>query len=94
MLDVRWPIGTLFATLGLLLAGYGLATAGNTEQYARSLSINVNLWWGVVMLVFGVVLLLAAWVGRNTLSRTGTRSPEAEAIEARERRLGLERDAR
>jgi hypothetical protein len=91
MLDVRWPIGTLFATLGLLLTGYGLATAGNTEQYARSLSVNVNLWWGLVMLVFGLVLLLAAWKSGRTLS---ARSPEAEAIEARERRLGLERDPR
>lgn len=94
MLDVRWPIGTLFATLGLLLGGYGLATAGNTEQYARSLSVNVNLWWGLVMLLFGLVLLLAAWVGRRTLPGTRVRSPEAEAIEAREHRLGLERDGR
>jgi hypothetical protein len=92
MLDVRWPIGTLFATLGLLLGGYGLVTAGNSEHYARSLSVNVNLWWGAVMLVFGLVLLLAAWAGRSTLSGTRVRSPEAEAIEAREHRLGLERD--
>jgi hypothetical protein len=46
----------------------------------------------VVMLVFGLVLLLAAWAGRSTLSGTRVRSPEAEAIEAREHRLGLERD--
>jgi hypothetical protein len=94
MLDVRWPIGTLFATLGLLLTGYGLATAADTEQYARSLSVNVNLWWGLVMLVFGVALLLAAWTGGKTLAGRRTRSPEAEATEARERRLGLEGDAR
>jgi hypothetical protein len=94
MLDVRWPIGTLFVALGLLLSGYGLATADNTEQYARSLSVNVNLWWGLVMLVFGLVLLLAARAGAKTLARTRARSPEAEATEARERRLGLERDAR
>ena len=94
MLDVRWPIGTLFAALGLLLTGYGLATAGNTEQYARSLTVNVNLWWGLVMLLFGLVLLLAAWVGRRTLPGARVRSPEAEAVEAREHRLGLERDGR
>ena len=91
MLDVRWPIGALFAILGLLLAGYGVATAANAEQYAQSLSININLWWGLVMLTFGVILLVAAWVGRKTPPR---RSPEADAIEAREHRLGLERDAR
>jgi membrane protein implicated in regulation of membrane protease activity len=94
MLDVRWPIGGLFAVLGLLLAGYGVATAANSEQYAQSLSININLWWGLVMLTFGVILLVAAWVGRKTLAGARTRSPEGEATEARERRLGLERDAR
>jgi hypothetical protein len=78
----------------LLLTGYGLATAGDTEQYARSLSVNVNLWWGLVMLVFGLILLVAAWTGRRTLTGPRTRSPEGEATEAREHRLGLERDGR
>jgi hypothetical protein len=35
-------------------------TAGNVEQYARAGGLNINLWWGAVMLVFGVVLLVAA----------------------------------
>jgi hypothetical protein len=59
-LDVRLPIGGLFTALGLLLAGYGLATAGDAAHYARSLSVNINLWWGLVMLLFGVLLLGAA----------------------------------
>ena len=53
-LDVRVPIGGLFTALGLLLTGYGLATAGDASHYARSLSVNINLWWGLVMLVFGL----------------------------------------
>jgi hypothetical protein len=66
-LDVRLPIGGLFTALGLLLAGYGLATAGDATQYARSLSVNINLWWGLVMLVFGLLLLGAAF-GRRKAS--------------------------
>jgi membrane protein implicated in regulation of membrane protease activity len=90
-LDVRLPIGGLFAVLGLLLGGYGLATAGNTALYARSLSVNVNLWWGLVMLVFGVLLLLAAARGRRTDSvRPAAETPEGRAVEARERQAGLE----
>jgi hypothetical protein len=50
------------------------------------------VWWGLVMLVFGLALLLAAWLGRRTLPRIPVPSPEAAAIEAREHRLGLERD--
>ena len=59
-LDLRLPIGGLFTALGLLLAGYGLATAGDATQHARSLSVNINLWWGLVMLTFGLVLLWGA----------------------------------
>lgn len=66
-LDLRYPIGGLFVTLGLILLGYGLLTAENTEMYARSASTNVNLWWGVVMLVFGLLFLwLAARASRIT----------------------------
>ena len=60
-LDVRLPIGGLFTVVGALLAGYGLRTAGEPALYARSLGINMNLWWGGAMLLFGLVLLGIAW---------------------------------
>jgi hypothetical protein len=46
----------MFTILGLLLAGYGLVS--DKAVYARSLGINVNLWWGLVLLTFGVAMLL------------------------------------
>lgn len=55
-LDIRLPIGLMFTILGLLLAGYGLV--GDKTIYQRALGININLWWGIVMLVFGLVMLL------------------------------------
>jgi hypothetical protein len=55
-LDIRLPIGLLFAGLGGLLAVYGLA--GDPALYGRSLGININLWWGLVMLAFGVIMIL------------------------------------
>ncbi len=67
-LDVRLPIGGLFTALGLLLTGYGLATAGDASHYARSLSVNINLWWGLVMLGFGLTLLAAVWLARRRLA--------------------------
>jgi hypothetical protein len=57
IMDVRVPIGSLFTVLGVIVAIYGLATVGDTQEYARSLAVNVNLWWGIVMLIFGVALL-------------------------------------
>jgi hypothetical protein len=57
-LDIRWPIGTLLLLMGALLAGYGLLA--DRAVYARSLGINVNLWWGVAMLVLGAAFVWGA----------------------------------
>jgi hypothetical protein len=54
--------------------------------------VNVNLWWGAVMLVFGLVLLSAASRARRKASaRPAEETPEGRATEAREHGLGLER---
>ena len=83
-LDIRYPIGGLFAVLGLLLAGYGLATAGDAEAYERSLSVNVNLWWGMVMLLFGAALLWSAWRGwGRATARLAAEDPEGREMLAR-----------
>ena len=61
-LDVRVPVGLMFATMGALLTGYGIA--GDRSIYARSLGINVNLIWGVVLIVTAGCLLALAARGR------------------------------
>lgn len=55
-LDIRLPLGLLFMVCGLLLAGFGLMS--HQELYERSLGININLWWGAVMLLFGGALFV------------------------------------
>ena len=62
--DLRLPIGLMFGVYGLVLTGYGAITSGS-EIYERSLGININLTWGLVMLTFGVAMLLLAWKGRH-----------------------------
>jgi hypothetical protein len=57
-IDLRYPIGLLFGVFGLLLVLYGVL--GGTADYSRSLGINVNLWWGLIMLIFGGVMFFAA----------------------------------
>ncbi|MGC9941971.1 MAG: hypothetical protein ABSE48_09055 [Verrucomicrobiota bacterium] len=62
-LDIRWPIGLMFTLIGVLLTGYGLSrTTISTIQVAGQ-SININLVWGIVLLVFGVAMLLGAIKG-------------------------------
>jgi hypothetical protein len=91
-LDLRYPIGGLFVVLGLILAGYGLATAGDTAMYARATAININLWWGAVMLVTGILFLLLARRGsRLDTMRPAAESPAGRDTERREHDLGLER---
>ena len=57
-LDIRLPLGLLFTIIGVLLAGYGLVA--DASIYERSLGINVNLWWGLAMLLFGAAMLVLA----------------------------------
>jgi uncharacterized membrane protein len=59
-LDIKLPIGLMFTILGLLLTIYGLFTASNAEMYTRSLNVNINLWIGATMLVFGMIMLVFA----------------------------------
>jgi hypothetical protein len=56
--DLRLPIGLIFTLYGAILSLYGLF--GGTEQYGRSLGINVNRNWGLLLLAFGILMLFMA----------------------------------
>lgn len=56
-LDIKIPIGLMFAIFGAILGIYGVATEGNS-MYEISLSVNINLWSGIAMFVFGIAMLL------------------------------------
>jgi hypothetical protein len=58
--DIRLPIGSMFSIFGLMLVLFGLFTNASDTLYTRSLGINVNLWTGLLMLVFGGLMLLFA----------------------------------
>jgi hypothetical protein len=55
-LDIRWPIGIMFSFLGGLMIIEGLILGPSK----KALNINIDLWWGIVLLVFGVLMLLGA----------------------------------
>ena len=64
-LDLRLPIGLYFTLLGIMLGAYGLITGSDAEMYKRSLSLNINLSWGGVLLVFGLAMLIPALIDRK-----------------------------
>jgi hypothetical protein len=72
-LDLRIPMGLMFTLVGIILVAFGIATNSNTELYARSLGINANLWWGLVLLVFGQVMFQ---LGRRGQKRIASLPPE------------------
>lgn len=86
--DIRIPIGTLFSLLGVILAIYGVATRTDIGLYGRSENIVINLWWGLIMIVFGAGML---YFGLKANKRP-LHSAAGDATESREHRLGLERE--
>ncbi|HTV16076.1 MAG TPA: hypothetical protein VME68_15250 [Acidobacteriaceae bacterium] len=56
-LDLRIPMGLMFTIVGVILTLYGILTHGSTI-YARSAGMDINLIWGLVMLVFGLTMFL------------------------------------
>jgi hypothetical protein len=63
-LDLRIPIGGMFTIFGVVLIVYGVVS--DPAIYQRSLGINVNLWWGLVLLAFGLLMLWLAYRGSST----------------------------
>ena len=90
-LDIRLPIGAIFTLYGIVLSAYGLLS--DASIYARSLGININLYWGVTMLVFGCTLLVLSRRGTAAM-RTTAESVEGLRMEESERARGLEAPAR
>jgi hypothetical protein len=72
-LDLRIPMGLMFTLTGLILTLFGYTTRANTELYVKSLGINVNLWWGLVLLAFGLTMFL---MGQRRQRRLASSEPK------------------
>lgn len=75
-LDVRMPMGSMFSILGVILVTYGAAS--DRAIYARSLDVNVNLWWGLVIALTGGAMLALAWRAGRSLARAKAARPHLE----------------
>jgi hypothetical protein len=71
-LDLRIPMGLMFTFVGVILTAFGIKTNGDVDLYARSLGINANLWWGIVLLIFGLSMFL---LGRRSQKRLAAQPP-------------------
>jgi ABC-type dipeptide/oligopeptide/nickel transport system permease component len=71
-IDIRLPVGILFVLLGLILGAYG--AFGDPTRYQQSLGVNINLYWGMALFAFGLMMLLLA-------RRGARRESVAESVE-------------
>lgn len=58
-MSIALTIGATIGLIGLVLLLYGLF--GNA-QFSRSDGINIDLWWGLVMLVFGTLMAIGGYL--------------------------------
>jgi hypothetical protein len=65
-------MGLMFSLVGAMMAVYGLWHLSDANMYPCSISINVDLGWGLVLLLFGASMVGLAW-------RAGRKGKEEEA---------------
>lgn len=54
-LDIRIPLGMIFLIIGGIMSAFGFYSR-HSALYDRSLGANLNLTWGLIMFVFGLVM--------------------------------------
>ena len=69
--DARIAVGMFFALTGTILSAFGLSTRDRLDMYAKSLGIDANLWWGLALLAFGIVMLAFGRRGQARMEKGG-----------------------
>ena len=94
-LDIRLPIGLMFGVLGAMLGVFGLCSQlglfADPSIYDRSLGINVDIWWGLVLLAFGIAMYV---LGRRGTSAVRPADDTAEGRRMEQREQSLENEGR
>ncbi len=62
-MDIRFPIGFMFTLSGLIITVWGFVSS--PEIYRKSLNVNVNLWTGLAMLIFGLLFLVTGLIAQS-----------------------------
>lgn len=61
--DLKIPLGSLLGFYGLVLLVYGIF--GPKNIYVKSFHLDINVIWGVLMMVIAGAFLLSAYLGRR-----------------------------
>ena len=75
-MSIATTIGATIGLIGLVLLLYGLF--GNAN-YNQSDGINVNLWWGLVMLIFGILMSAGGYISSRRRRTIGDAMQPSES---------------
>jgi len=67
--DARIAVGMFFALTGTILAAFGVSTRDRMDVYAKSMGIDANLWWGLALLAFGIMMLAFGRRGQTRMEK-------------------------
>jgi multisubunit Na+/H+ antiporter MnhG subunit len=81
-LDIRIPLGLIFLLIGGLMTIYGFVTRNAADIYQKSMGVNLNLTWGLIMFVFGLVMF---YMGRRQKWQDDPVNPRPWEKESRSR---------
>ncbi len=71
--DARIAVGMFFTLTGTILSAFGFSTRDRIDVHAKSLGIDADLWWGLALLAFGIVMLALGRRGQMKMEKTGNR---------------------
>ena len=68
--DLRIPMGMMFTLMGAVLMAFGLSTNDNPAMYVNCQGINVNLWCGLALMVFGLLMVTLGRRGQMAIEKS------------------------
>jgi hypothetical protein len=74
--DARIAVGIFFTLTGTILTAFGLSTRDRMDVYAKSAGIDANLWWGLALFAFGIVMLAFGRRGQARMEKGPAATPE------------------
>ncbi len=63
MIDLRLPIGIFFILVGVIITIYALVSPAYVPHIKEH--INIDLYWGLVLLVFGIPMTIFGWIAEQ-----------------------------
>jgi len=66
-LSIGLAIGLTIMVIGAIILLYGLF--GHADYASHSLGININLIWGLVMVLFGLIMAGGSYLSRSRSNR-------------------------